>query len=311
VVHRKPNVKIGIAGWSYPDWKGIVYPPGGDWSKLRFMAQFFPAIEINSTFYRIPSTRVVEGWCAEVSFVEEFTFSVKLLQDFTHGKNREDVSGLDFARNVTSFKQALQPIQNSGRLGAVLIQFPYSFHLNSKNLDYLRQLFNAFEGAPLVVEVRHRSFLNKEFTDFLRRCQVGFVNLDQPPVSQSIGPTAEITAPVAYVRFHGRNATAWFDENATRDERYDYCYSSAELQEWEDRVEQLSNGALVVYAMFNNHFRGQEVVNALEFLHLWSGRPVPVPAPLKRVYPRLNDIASASQPQASGAGDTLPLFPEK
>ena len=311
MAHRKPNVKIGIAGWSYPDWEHVVYPSGGGRGKLRFVAQFFPAIEINSTFYRIPSTRVVEGWCAEVSSVEEFTFTVKLLQDFTHGKSRADVKGPDFARNVSSFKQALQPIQRSGRLGSVLIQFPYSFHLDSKNLDYLKQLFTAFEGDPLVVEVRHRSFLNEEFFDFLRRCQVGFVNLDQPPVSYSIGPTAEITGPVAYVRFHGRNSAAWFDEKATRNERYDYCYSGQELHEWVDRVEQLSNGAQVVYVMFNNHFRGQEVVNALEFLHLWSRKPVPVPAPLKRVYPRLKEIASESSLQSPDAGNTLPLFPEE
>jgi uncharacterized protein YecE (DUF72 family) len=311
VAHRKPNVKIGIAGWSYPDWKDIVYPSGGGWNKLRFIAQFFPAIEINSTFYRIPSTRVVDGWCAEVSSAEDFTFAVKLLQDFTHGENKGDITGLDFTRNVSSFKQALQPIQKSGRLGAVLIQLPYSFHLQSKNLDYLKQLFHAFEGAPLVVEVRHRSFQNKEFFDFLRLCRVGFVNLDQPPVSYSLGPTAEITGPVAYVRFHGRNSAAWFNENATRDERYDYCYSGEELGEWIERVEQLSSGAVRVYVMFNNHFRGQEVVNALEFLHLWSEKPVPVPAPLKRVYPRLKDIASEFSPRASDADGTLPLFSEK
>jgi uncharacterized protein YecE (DUF72 family) len=137
------------------------------------------------------------------------------------------------------------------------------------------------------------------------------VNLDQPPVSYSLGPTAESTGPVAYVRFHGRNSAAWFDEHATRDERYNYCYSGDELDEWVNRVEQLSNSAQVVYVMFNNHFRGQEVVNALEFLHLWSGKPVPVPAPLKRVYPRLKKIASEFSPGSPDADDTLPLFPEK
>lgn len=275
------------------------------------MAQFFAALEINSTFYRIPSTRVVDKWCAEVRSVQDFTFSVKLFQDFTHGENRGDNTGLGFTRNVSSFQRALLPIQQSGRLGAVLIQFPYSFHLNSKNLDYLKQLFKALEGSPLVVEVRHRSFLHKEFFDLLRRCEVGFVNLDQPPVSYSLGPTAENTGPVAYVRFHGRNSAAWFDEHSSRDERYNYCYAGDELDEWVNRVEQLSNSARVVYVIFNNHFRGQEVVNALEFLHLWSEKPVPVPAPLKRVYPRLKEIASEFSPRSSDADDTLPLFPER
>jgi uncharacterized protein YecE (DUF72 family) len=310
VTRRKSNVKIGISGWSYPDWRNIVYPRGRGVNQLQFLAQFFPAIEINSTFYRIPSTNVVERWCADVSGTEDFTFTAKLFQDFTHAENKADVSGPEFSRKSRAFLQALQPLEARNRLGAVLIQFPYSFHLNSKNLDYLRHLLAALDGPPRVVEVRHRSFLNKEFFEFLRQCGAGFVNIDQPDVSYSIGPTAEATAPVAYVRFHGRNSAAWFKENTTRDERYDYSYTEDELHEWVHRVETLSNSAHVVYAMFNNHFRGQEVVNALEFLHLWSGNSVPAPDLLTRVYPRLKDIVSESRSSLTNRGTTLPLFPE-
>jgi uncharacterized protein YecE (DUF72 family) len=310
VAHRRPNVKIGVAGWSYPDWNGIVYPPGRDLHKLQFLSQFFPALEVNSTFYRIPTAKIVEGWCAQVSDTEDFTFTVKLLQDFTHGEKRPDASGSDFSKNARAFLQALQPIQAHHRLGAVLIQFPYSFHFNSRNLAYLRHLLSALEGPPLVVEVRHRSFLKREFFEFLHERGAGFVNIDQPPVSYSIGPTGERTAPVAYIRFHGRNSVAWFDGNATRDERYDYCYTGKELHEWLGKLETLSEGARVVYAIFNNHFRGQEVVNALEFLHLWSEKPVPVPSPLTRAYPRLKEIMSESRSRQLNPSASLPLFPE-
>jgi len=311
VTQRKSNVKVGIAGWSYPDWNDTVYPRARKLNRLHFLAQFFPSIEINSTFYRIPAVKIAERWCADVSDFEGFSFTVKLLQDFTHTERVASAKLTNFSRNAAAFKQSIQPLQDQKRLGAILVQFPYSFHFTSENLRYLEQLFSEFEALPLVVEVRHRSFQARGFFDFLKQHGVGFVNIDQPPVSSNIHPTAEITSSIAYVRFHGRNSTAWFDDRASRNERYDYSYSRGELREWLDRIDKLAESARVVYVVFNNHFRGQEVANALEFLHLWTTAPVRIPAPLKKTYPRLESIALDDSPISPEKGDTLPLFPEE
>jgi uncharacterized protein YecE (DUF72 family) len=307
---RKDNIKVGIAGWSYPDWKGVVYPSDRNLSKLKLMARFFRTIEINSTFYRIPPVRMVELWCREVEPVEDFIFTVKLLQDFTHAPPESRLPERDFAEKAKAVKESLRPLEKENRLGAMLVQFPYSFHLSSNNLEYMKRLFDEFQGIPLVVEVRHRSFENPEFYAFLREQGVGWVNIDQPQVSYSVRATSEVTAPMAYVRFHGRNAEAWFDADSTRETRYDYDYSQRELSDWIHRVEKLSGEARVVYAIFNNHFRGQEVANALEFMYLWTEKPVAVPPLITKTYPRLKKISSDMASSKYSNLETLPLFPE-
>jgi uncharacterized protein YecE (DUF72 family) len=310
VTRKKTNVKVGIAGWSYPDWKGVVYPSRQKLSQLKFLSQFFQVIEVNSTFYGIPSIQVVERWCKEVAGQESFTFTVKLLKDFTHTKKGDGLGEEDFCCRATAFKRALQPMVMEKRLGALLIQFPYSFQKSSANLECIKRLAEEFRRYPVVIEVRHRSFANPEFIECLRKLGSGFVNIDQPLVSNSMGPSAHVSSNVAYVRFHGRNLAQWFNVHATRNERYDYSYSSEQLREWATRVERLAQSANVVYAIFNNHFRGQEVANALEFQHLWTQEPVRVPPLLKKTYSRLKTFSMEEQPTSSEDLESLSLFPE-
>lgn len=290
---QRSKVRVGIAGWSYPDWAGIVYPARSSFQKLKFLSKLFKTIEINTTFYRVPHLDQAKRWCDNVAEEPEFQFTVKLLQDFTHGREGVPLDVQNFAALSDQFKSMLRVIQAEKRLGALLLQFPYGFHWTPQSREHLKRLLREFNEFPMVVEVRHGSFQNGEFFDFLKKEKIGFVNLDQPRVSQSIGPTAEVTSPVAYVRFHGRNAESWFDERANRDQRYNYLYSSRELEEWRDRVGSISKVAEVVFVIFNNHFRGQEVVNALEFSHLWYEKTVPIPEGLKEQYPRLESIASS------------------
>lgn len=303
---RRSNVRVGIAGWSYPDWEGVVYPAQRDFRKLRFLAQFFRSIEINSTFYRIPTSFTTEKWCKEVAAVKDFTFTVKLMRDFTHSQDLPD-----FTSKADVFRQSLTPMVQQFRLGALLIQFPSSFHFCAESLEYLRKLFDVFSGLPLVVEVRHGSFDTPVFFEFLREHSVGFVNIDQPPVSGALSATREVTSSNAYVRFHGRNISAWFDPNATRNERYNYSYSQDQLLDWVRRVEVISESASVVYVIFNNHFRGQEVKDALEFLHLWYEKPVRIPARLMRSFPQLERIATPDSLSEQGEFEDLPLFPQR
>jgi uncharacterized protein YecE (DUF72 family) len=288
------RIRIGPAGWSYPDWQGQVYPakPGRGFDQLAYLATYFDTIEINSTFYRIPDATMTRRWGERVAHHPAFRFTAKLWQGFTH-------EGTANAQDETGFKQAMAPLQEAGKLGAVLLQLPYRFHHTPENRAYLRRLTDAFREYPLVLEIRHRSWDRPQVYEFFQELGVGFCNIDQPPVSYSIGLTQVVTSSIGYLRLHGRNAAMWFAEEANRDARYDYRYPPGELQEIMEAVEVISRRASETYLITNNHFRGQAALNALELRHHLRRAPVPVPAPLLTAYPELRQIA-APIPEADG-----------
>jgi len=283
----KCKVRIGPAGWSYPDWKGVVYPdpePEG-FDPLTYLARYFDTIEINSTFYRPPHPRNSYRWVKRTSGNSDFRFTVKLYRKFTH--ERDELK----PQEEQQWKRGMEPLIDSGRLGAILMQFPYSFHYSRENLDYLYALRRTFSALPLVLEIRHRSWDRPETFDFLRDIEVGFCNIDQPRISYSQPPTSRVTSPVAYVRLHGRNVRDWFRKNAGRDDRYNYLYSGPELEEWRQRIDLLKKEAPQVYVIANNHYRGQAVCNSLQLKSMLEKRAVSVPASLLPVYPRLTGSA--------------------
>lgn len=278
---RAPGrIRIGPAGWSYPDWEGQVYPkpkPPG-FNPLAYLAQFFDVIEINSTFYRIPSAAVTKGWAQCVADRPAFRFTAKLWRGFTH----EAQAG---ATDETAFKQAMAPLHEAGKLGAVLLQFPYRFHHTPENRTYLRRLAEAFREYPLVLEIRHRSWDRPQMYDILGELGMGFCNIDQPQVSYSIGLTRVVTSAVGYLRLHGRNAAQWFAEGSGRAARYDYRYTDEELQELVEAAAVIAQRARETYVITNNHFRGQAALNALELQYHLRREPVQVPPPLLEAYP--------------------------
>jgi uncharacterized protein YecE (DUF72 family) len=284
---QAPNsIRVGTAGWSYPDWKGQVYPkpqPRG-FDPLSYLAQYFDTVEINSTFYRIPDPTMTRRWGERVAEYPAFRFTAKLWQGFTH-------EGQASAQDETAFRQAMAPLHEAGRLGAVLLQFPYRFHHTPANRRYLRRLAEVFREYPLVLEIRHRSWDRVEVYEFLQELQIGFCNIDQPQVSYSIGLTRVVTSPVGYLRLHGRNAAAWFAEGEAA-ARYDYRYPSEELQELVEAVEVISRRARDTYLITNNHFRGQAALNALELQHGLRRDLVAVPPALLAAYPDLQRIAA-------------------
>ena len=282
------RVRVGPAGWSYRDWEGIVYPEGAgkDFSRLAYLAAYFDVVEVNVTFYRFLLPRYSQRWLEEVGGNGRFRFTVKLLKRFTH--DRRGLGGAEESR----WKKGIAPLAEAGRLGAVLAQFPYSFHNTTANRGYLVDLRRQFGEFPLVVEVRHRSWDRKEVFDFLRENDFGFCNIDQPRVSYSIFPTDRVTSPIGYVRLHGRNVRDWFRKGAGRDARYNYSYSGTEIAEWLEKINQVSRQARQVYVIANNHFRGQAPANALEIKSGLEGKRVLVPPPLLRAYPRLGGIRS-------------------
>jgi len=279
-------ILIGTAGWSYPDWDGCVYParrpPGFD--PLAHLARFLDCIEINASFYRIPDPRTSSSWVERVSGRSGFRFTAKIWRGFTH----EPASGPEEAAgSERAFRAFIEPLREAGILGAVLVQFPYSFHRTSEGWSRLSDLIERFEDLPLVVEVRHASWVTLEFLAALRERGVAFCNVDQPAISANILPTAHVTAPLAYVRLHGRNAGAWFEEGAGRDRRYDYLYTAEEISGWVDRIASMAAGARDLIVIANNHYRGQAVANALELKAALAGGEVEAPSEILAAYPRL------------------------
>jgi uncharacterized protein YecE (DUF72 family) len=281
------RIRVGPAGWSYKDWVGQVYPkpqPRG-FDPLSYLAVYFDAVEINSTFYRIPDAKTTQRWAARVADHPDFRFTAKLWQGFTH-------EGTASAQDEAAFRQAMAPLQEAGRLGAVLVQFPYRFHHTPENRATIQRLADAFRDYPLVLEIRHRSWDRAEVFAWLQDLNIGFCNIDQPQVSYGIGLTRVVTNPVGYLRLHGRNAAMWFAEEASATARYDYRYPAEELQELVEAAEVISRRARDTYVITNNHFRGQAALNALELRSHLRRALVPVPPPLLTAYPELRAIAA-------------------
>jgi uncharacterized protein YecE (DUF72 family) len=262
------QVLIGPAGWSYKDWEGKVYPdpaPRG-FDPLAYLAQFFPCIEVNSSFYRPPSARMSEAWAKRTP--DSFVFTVKAWERFTHDKET-------FAEgDARLFQEGIAPLLAAGKLGAILLQFPWFFRDGGKERDRIRRAADALRGwAPLVIELRHVSWLDA--LDFLRSQDLNFCNIDQPKSSTSITGTRLVTGPVGYVRLHGRNAKAWFSKEAGRDEKYDYLYSREELRLWEDAIREME--AEKLFLILNNHFQGKAIANAFMLMKALGMEKVPPP----------------------------------
>lgn len=277
-------IRFGPAGWDYPDWAGKVYPkprPKG-FDPLRYIAGYFRTVEINSTFYRPPSPAAARAWNERVKDHPDFRFTAKLWRRFTHERT------LAWTREeVDAVRAGLDPLADAGRLGALLLQFPWSFRNQEQNREWLRDLARAFRAYPLVVEVRHLSWNEPDFYAGLAEESIGIVNLDQPMFRNSLPPSARATSSVGYIRVHGRNYKDWFRKAAGRDERYDYLYSAAELKPWAERTLALAQepGVTDVYAVNNNHFAGQAVANALMLEAQVTGRKVKAPGTLLHAYP--------------------------
>ncbi len=276
-------IRFGPAGWDYKDWWGIVYPkpaPRG-FDPLAYLAGFFGVVEVNTTFYRPLAGKVAREWCHRVQGRPDFRFTAKLWRRFTH--ERESAFTRD---DVKLAREALDVLADAGRLGAVLLQFPWSFKRGDASREWLRDVTRAFAGLPLVLEVRHASWNVPELYESLAEQGIGFVNVDQPQFRNSIRPSAVATARVGYIRVHGRNYKDWFREKAGRDQRYDYLYTAGELEPWADRARSLAGEERVddVYVVTNNHFRGQAPANALMLESMVEGARVPAPEGLVETY---------------------------
>ena len=170
------------------------------------------------------------------------------------------------------------------------MQFPWSFKYSQAALDWLARLADSFSEFERFIEVRHRSWCQPAALEQMARLG-GLCNIDQPQFSECLGPSDHVLGRNAYVRLHGRNFKAWFAKDVPRWERYNYLYTEEELAEWVQRLERMAERAGNVYAIMNNHYRGQAPANALELRALLEGRQVEVPPDLLAAYPRLARLA--------------------
>ena len=285
-------IRIGVAGWDYADWNGTVYPTrrGSGFDRLRYLAGFVDAIEVNVTFYRPIAPRTAASWLERTADLERFRFTAKAHRSWTH----EPASAIDDAAGATL--EGLAPLRDAGRLGALLLQFPQSFHNDDDAWERLERLAEIGGGWPLVAEVRHASWEGEEVAGRFERLGLGWCAVDQPVAGGStLGLLPRAHAPCGYLRLHGRNVDDWFRADAGRDARYDYLYDGAQLREVASHVRTMAGETAEVYVVQNNHFRGQALANALQLRRLIEKRAPAAPRQLVATYPELQDAVAPEE----------------
>jgi uncharacterized protein YecE (DUF72 family) len=311
-METRRQIRIGTAGWAYKDWDSVFYPPGMQRRKqhaLEFLAQCFDVVEINTSFYGHIKPELAKLWARKVAVNPKFVFTAKLHRSFTHSPIAvmEPTSAATIKPNDEDerlAREGLDALAATGKLGALLIQFPVSFKNTSLNREYLESLLRQFIEFPRVVEVRHESWNNPETLSYFTERNVAFCNIDQPLIGRSLEATEHVTSPVGYVRLHGRNYDQWFEAEKGED-RYNYLYSEAELAGWKEKIERIAHKAEVTYVVANNHFEAKAGVNALQLKHLLNGQRVKATETLLKHYPELKSIADPIAEEASDSSLSL------
>jgi uncharacterized protein YecE (DUF72 family) len=327
------SLRIGTSGWNYPTgkgkWNGLFYPATrskragtADFDELRFYAEHFDTVEVNTTFYGQPRAEVARGWVQRTP--PGFEFSLKLYQKFTHPKMfRESAlkrapgsegALLDLLAQVTQadideFRSGIEPLANAGRLGALLAQFPASFKDGPASRDYLGQLLRVFSDYPTAVELRHKSWSDAvgDTLTMLNASGAAWVQIDEPKFQFSIRQNyLPNVKSFYYMRLHGRNAKQWWHHDATED-RYNYLYTGKELQEFADIAGAAKALVRKSYLYTNNHFASKSVVNAL-MLKAQLGEPIEgdYPPELIERYPDIADLASQGRLKAASTSSPVP-----
>jgi uncharacterized protein YecE (DUF72 family) len=295
------EIRIGTSGWSYPTgagtWKGIFYPPGlAKKDELRFYAEHFDTVEINSTFYRVPAVAAAREWAARTP--PGFEFSLKLFQKFTHPEMFRKATGADpddiTEKDVDAFRRAIDPMASAGKLGALLAQFPASFKNEGGSLEYLEWLLSQFSDYDVAVELRHRSWSDNP-VETLRTLKAGgaaWTQIDEPKFKTSIRQdlAPKHAGAFFYLRLHGRNAAQWW-KHAKSEDRYNYLYSADELKPFAEAAETASREVKKAYLYANNHFSAKSVANAAILKHeLGQDVPGEYPPEFVEQYPDLKGI---------------------
>ena len=297
----------------------MFYPPsrgrGKEFDELAFYAEHFDTVEVNSTFYGQPRAEVTRAWAARTP--PRFEFSIKLYQKFTHPRmfkerlaaglpqeaGREsallDALAQPNDADLDAFRRGIDPLASSGRLGALLAQFPASFKDSPASRDYLQGLLRAFAGYPVAVELRHKTWSDRigETLSLLNAFNAAWVQIDEPKFRFSIRQNyLPNVSGFYYMRLHGRNAAQWWRHEKSED-RYNYLYSSDELKEFTDTADAARALVKKLYLYTNNHFSAKSVANAA-MIKRQLGQPLDgeYPPEFLARYPELAGSVKAAAP---------------
>lgn len=263
IITYMEDLLIGTSGYDYPEWKDVFYPP--EIKRTDFLAYYstqFNALELNNTFYNMPTAEKMESFVNRSE--EKISFSVKANRLLTHEIN------FNWKSTAADFKNSLKPMKDKNLLSAVLFQFPQSFHYVTENRFFLADLISEFEGYPVVIEFRHKEWIKESVLDGLikRNASITFCDMPElkalPSISFENSIYSKLIGPQAYIRLHGRNANAWYVNDSTNNgsARYDYEYTANELKTFVPIIKMMKNAGKQVQVFFNNHPKGHGVKNA-------------------------------------------------
>jgi uncharacterized protein YecE (DUF72 family) len=309
------EVRIGTCSWADEALSKHWYPSGTPAAeRLPYYAEHFDTVEVDSTYYRLPSEQMVERWAERTP--EGFVMHVKAFGLMTRHPVKLEALPTDLREEASvddrgrierpsrefrgevfrRFLEALEPLRSAGKLGGILFQFPSYVVYKDRSLDYLQWAREQLGDDEMLVEFRHVSWLDDEHRDdtlrFLEELRAAHVIVDAPRIenAKNLVPTVlALTSPTAYIRFHGRNASTWNKRGGSAAERFDYLYSDEELREWVGPLRELAEEAEQAYAFFNNNAtspdgRGgrmaQAAANAKALQRLLQAEKVPVSAPV-------------------------------
>jgi uncharacterized protein YecE (DUF72 family) len=310
------DIRIGTSGWNYPSghgtWNGIFYPirsrgrgkghGSGKVDELAFYADHFNTVEINSSFYGVPSPATTKGWSNRTP--AGFEFSLKLFQKFTHPEMFHKATGGDpwnlGEKDVDEFRAAIEPLAAADKLGALLAQFPASFKNEPDARAYLEWLLHQFKDYRVAVELRHRTWSDDpvETLALLESASAAWTQIDEPKfrfsIRQNLQPNVR---SFFYMRLHGRNAAHWWTHEKSED-RYNYLYSAEELEPFSEAAAVASRQVKKAYLYANNHFSAKSVANAAILKHQ-LGQPLPGEYPEEFVerYPDLKGLVKTLAPR--------------
>jgi uncharacterized protein YecE (DUF72 family) len=254
------EILVGTSGFFYKDWAGGFYPedmPADEY--LSYYAGRFNALELNFSYYRMPEAAQSERMLEKADGRIEFT--IKAGRRLTHEITEDSIAVF-----LPLFLKGISPFIQEGRLGAVLLQFPQSFHYTPENRFYLKSLIDALSYLPVAVEFRHKEWLRDSVFRKLEELGAAFVCVDEPTLPSLVPSVVIATSGIGYIRFHGRNKKDWYGTDSTA--RYDYLYSEAELKEWTPGILSLAEKTKKLFVFFNNHAKSQAPANAKMLINL-------------------------------------------
>jgi uncharacterized protein YecE (DUF72 family) len=295
----KGEVRFGTASWTDPTMTapGVFYPPGSSSAeeRLRYYAGQFPVVEVDATYYALPSKKTAEAWVERTP--KDFVFDIKAHALMTgqptevsrlpksireelpaEQKEKKRIYGKDLPEELLhgvyeQFRDALQPLVAAGKLGAVFIQFPRWVFPSNETRDLILATRARLE-LPIAVEFRHGSWFNEKNAErtvkFLQEHKIPYVAVDEPQGFKSSVPpvVVQTSSELAVFRFHGRNQENWEKKDITPAERFRYLYDQDELADWTSKIAAVAKESKETHVIYNNCFSNYGTTNAREAARL-------------------------------------------